>query len=55
MPRPPRADEAFGIYHALNRANLRATIFQKEGDHIAFEKILIGDGVPYGVASETRA
>ena len=40
MPRPPRADEAFGIYHALNRGNLRAPIFLKEGDYIAFEKIL---------------
>jgi putative transposase len=25
MPRPPRADEAGGLYHALNRGNLRAT------------------------------
>lgn len=40
MPRPPRADEAFGIYHVLNRGNLRATIFHKDGDYIAFEKIL---------------
>ena len=40
MPRPPRADEAGGLYHALNRGNLKATIFQKEGDYFAFEKIL---------------
>ena len=40
MPRPPRADEAHRIYHALNRGNLRATIFEKDGDYIAFEKIL---------------
>ncbi|MEQ1829557.1 MAG: transposase, partial [Pirellula sp.] len=40
MPRPQRADEALGIYHALNRGNLRATIFHKEGDYVAFEKIL---------------
>jgi putative transposase len=40
MPRPRRADEAFGLYHALNRGNFRATIFQKEGDYVAFEKIL---------------
>ena len=39
MPRPPRADEAFGIYHVLNRGNLRATIFHKEDDYAAFEKI----------------
>ncbi len=37
MPRPPRADEAGGIYHALNRANMRATIFGKDGDYAAFE------------------
>ncbi len=40
MPRPPRADEAGGLYHALNRGNLRATIFHKEGDYAAFETIL---------------
>ncbi|MGI9456253.1 MAG: transposase [Aeoliella sp.] len=40
MPRPPRADEAHGLYHALNRGNLRATIFRKEADYAAFEDIL---------------
>jgi putative transposase len=45
MPRSPRADEAGGLYHALNRANLnranlRATIFKKAEDYLAFEKIL---------------
>ena len=40
MPRPPRADEAGGLYHALNRGNLRADIFRKEGDFLAFERIL---------------
>lgn len=40
MPRSPRADEAGGLYHALNRGNLRATIFHKDGDYAAFEKIL---------------
>ena len=40
MPRPPRADDAIGIYHALNRGNLRATIFHKEADYVAFERIL---------------
>ncbi len=40
MPRPPRADEAGGLYHALNRGNLRADVFRKEGDFAAFEKIL---------------
>lgn len=40
MPRPPRADEAGGIYHALNRGNARNTIFHKDGDYDAFERIL---------------
>lgn len=40
MPRSPRADEAGGLYHALNRANLGAKIFRKEGDFVAFEKVL---------------
>jgi putative transposase len=40
MPIPPRADEANGLYHALNRGNLRSTIFQKEDDYAAFEPIL---------------
>ena len=40
MPRPPRADEAGGLYHALNRGNLQGDIFREEGDFLAFEKIL---------------
>ena len=40
MPRPPRADEAGGLYHALNRGNLRADIFHNEDDFVAFEKLL---------------
>lgn len=40
MPRPPRADEAGGLYHALNRGNLRATIFHKVADYVAFEQIV---------------
>lgn len=40
MPRSPRADEAGGLYHALNRGNLRAEIFKKEEDFAAFERIL---------------
>jgi putative transposase len=40
MPRSPRADEAGGLYHALNRGNLRAEIFKKQDDYFAFEKIL---------------
>jgi len=44
MPRAPRADEAGGLYHALNRGNLRAEIFHKEEDYAAFERIL-GEGL----------
>jgi len=40
MPRPPRADEAGGLYHALNRGNARAAIFRKEADYEAFERIV---------------
>jgi putative transposase len=40
MPRPPRANEAGGLYHALNRGNLRASIFHKDADFAAFERIL---------------
>ena len=35
MPRPPRADEAGGLYHALNRGNARTTIFRKDADYEA--------------------
>jgi len=34
------ADEAGGIYHAHNRANLGAKIFRKERDFVALEKLL---------------
>ena len=40
MPRPKRADERNGIYHALNRGNARAEIFRKPEDYDAFERIL---------------
>jgi len=40
MPRPKRADEANGIYHALNRGNARAKLFKKTADFEAFERIL---------------
>ncbi len=40
MPRPPRADEAGGIYHALNRGNARQTIFHDDADFEAFERIV---------------
>lgn len=40
MARQRRADEAGGIYHALNRGNRRATIFHTDEDYWAFENIL---------------
>ncbi|TWT67132.1 transposase [Allorhodopirellula solitaria] len=40
MGRPKRADASGHCYHMLNRANLRATIFEKEADYEAFEKII---------------
>ncbi len=39
MSRPPRADEANGLYHALNRGNTRATMFHQEDDYEAFQRI----------------
>ena len=40
MGRPPRADEANGIYHMLNRGNRRAPIFLKSEDFEAFERMM---------------
>lgn len=44
MPRPPRADEAGAVYHALNRGNARQPIFFKDADYQAFER-LIAEGL----------
>src|SRR5208283_908834 len=40
MGRPKRADDGDLIYHVLNRANARMTIFEKDHDYEAFERIL---------------
>jgi putative transposase len=40
MGRPPRNAEGGLIYHALNRANGRLTLFGNEGDYAAFERVL---------------
>src|SRR5271157_3005983 len=40
MGRPKRADDGGLIYHVLNRANARMTIFEKDEDYEAFERIL---------------
>jgi len=41
MGRAPRADEAGGIYHALNRGNAKQPIFFKDADYEAFERIVV--------------
>ncbi|MGO9913976.1 MAG: transposase [Isosphaeraceae bacterium] len=40
MGRPHRAAEGGYIYHVLNRANARMTIFEDGGDYQAFETVL---------------
>ncbi len=40
MGRPKRADDGGLIYHVLNRANARMTIFEKDGDYEAFQRVL---------------
>src|SRR3989304_486216 len=41
MGRPRRAAEGGYVYHVLNRANARMTIFEKDGDYEAFEIVLL--------------
>ena len=41
MGRPNRAGEAGGIYHMLNRAIRRETMFHKDVDYEAFENVLL--------------
>ena len=40
MGRPLRAAQGGLVYHTLNRANARLTIFEDDGDFAAFEGIL---------------
>jgi putative transposase len=40
MGRPKRAADGGLVYHVLNRANARMTIFEKEADYAAFEEVL---------------
>ena len=40
MGRPKRASKGGLIYHVLNRANARMTIFDHDGDCEAFERVL---------------
>ena len=41
MGRPLRAALGGYVYHVLNRANARLTIFEKDGDYEAFENVLL--------------
>jgi putative transposase len=41
MGRPHRAADGGFIYHVLNRANARMTIFEDDADYEAFEKVLL--------------
>jgi putative transposase len=41
MGRPHRAAEGGYVYHVLNRANARMTIFKSDADFEAFERVLI--------------
>jgi len=40
MPRRARSIQGGLVYHALNRANARMTLFEKEEDYAAFERVL---------------
>jgi putative transposase len=40
MGRPKRAADGGLVYHVLNRANARMTIFEKDEDFAAFERVL---------------
>jgi putative transposase len=40
MGRPKRAADGGLVYHVLNRANARMTIFEKAEDYAAFERVL---------------
>ena len=40
MGRPKRAVDGGLIYHVLNRANARMTIFEDDEDYAAFEQVL---------------
>jgi putative transposase len=41
MPRLARVDLANEVYHVINRANGRMTIFREEDDYLLFEKLIM--------------
>ena len=40
MPRRARSIEGGLVYHILNRSNARMTLFEKDEDYAAFERVL---------------
>jgi len=40
MGRPLRTTSGGLVYHVLNRANARRTLFEDAGDYAAFERVL---------------
>ena len=40
MPRRARSIQGGLVYHILNRANARMTLFEKDADYAAFERVL---------------
>ena len=40
MGRPLRAAPGGTVYHVLNRANARMTLFEDDGDYLAFQRVL---------------
>ena len=55
MGRPRRGDDGGLIYHVLNRANARMTIFEKDRDYEAFERVLIRDALNRHFGGEKTA
>jgi putative transposase len=49
MRRLPRADVAGELNHSLNRGNTRQTIFHKDADYEAFERVLFEGLEKYAV------
>ncbi|GFO65284.1 transposase [Geomonas paludis] len=49
MPRPTREFQDDGIYHVLNRGNGRQRVFQKDGDYLAFLKLLAETKEQHGI------
>ena len=49
MPRPQRIALGGYVYHVLNRANGRLRIFRRQGDFMAFEKILADGTVRFAM------